>query len=178
LVLERATGKRYAHFLSETVWQAIGAGDAFAWLDRPHGLARTFCCLLARPRDWLRVGLLIKDGGQADGRQVLSPEWIAAMTAPSPANASYGMHIWRGSPHVAHRSYGSGAAPPLPIGAPFAAPDMLIFDGAVGQRIYVSRAQDLVIVRIGDSIPDWEDSRLPNSIVAGLESSLPAAHVP
>lgn len=171
LVLQRATGERYANWLSRTVWRPMGAGDAFAWLDRPHGMARTFCCLLARPRDWVRVGRLIKDGGVAGGRQVLSKAWLAAMTAPSPTNPNYGLQIWRGSPYAPTRSYGSGAAPPLAIGEPFAADDMLIFDGAVGQRVYVSASRDLVIVRIGDFAADWVDSRLPNAVLRVLDET-------
>jgi CubicO group peptidase (beta-lactamase class C family) len=173
LVLQRATGVRYARWLSRTVWAPIGADDAYAWLDRPGGMARTFCCLLARPRDWVRVGLLIKDHGMAGGRQVLSRGWMDAMAAPSPGNPGYGFEIWRGSPYAPQRSYGSGDAPPLPIGAPFAAGDMLIFDGAVGQRVYVSSDRDLVIVRIGEFVPDWTDSRLPNAILQVLDSKTP-----
>jgi CubicO group peptidase (beta-lactamase class C family) len=171
LVLQRATRQRYAHWLARTVWQPIGAGDALAWLDRPHGMARTFCCLLATPRDWVRVGLLIKDGGMHAGRQVISPQWLAQMTAPSPANPNYGFQIWRGSPSARTRSYGSGAAAPLPIGEPFLADDMLIFDGAVGQRVYVSASRDLVIVRIGDFAADWVDSRLPNAVMRALDGT-------
>ncbi|MEE4453089.1 serine hydrolase [Novosphingobium resinovorum] len=170
LVLQRATGMRYARWLSRTVWQPLGAGDAFAWLDRPHGMARTFCCLLATPRDWVRVGRLIADHGAVGGAQVISRAWMDTMTAPSPTNSNYGLQIWRGSPHAATRSYGSGAAPPLPMGAPFRADDMLIFDGAVGQRVYVSPSRDLVIVRIGDFAADWVDSRLPNAILDVLDA--------
>jgi CubicO group peptidase (beta-lactamase class C family) len=168
LALQRATHRRYADWLSRTVWQPIGAGDAFTWLDRPGGMARTFCCLLATPRDWVRVGRLIKDGGRAGGRQVISAGWMAQMLSPSPTNPDYGFQIWRGSPYRPTRSYGSGEAPPLPIGEPFLADDMLIFDGAVGQRVYVSAREDLVVVRIGDFAPDWVDSRLPNAIIRAL----------
>ena len=33
-VLEAATGRRYAEYLSEKLWKPIGAGDAALWLDR------------------------------------------------------------------------------------------------------------------------------------------------
>lgn len=168
LALERATGMRYADWLSRTVWRPIGAADAGVWLDRPGGLARTFCCLLTTARNWVRVGRLINDRGLAGRRRVLPASWIDAMTAPSPTNPNYGFQIWRASPYVPERGYGSGGVPPVPAREPFLAPDMLFFDGAVGQRVYISRAQDLVIVRIGASMPDWDDSVLPNLIVRGL----------
>jgi len=168
LVLQRATGKRYARWLSTTVWKPMGGSDASIWLDRPGGLARTFCCLLTTARDWVRVGLLIGNRGYANGRQVLPASWIDQMTAPSPTNPNYGFQIWRASPYAPQRGYGTGGATPVPSRAPILADDMLIFDGAIGQRIYISPSRDLVIVRIGNSIPDWDDSILPNLIIAGL----------
>ena len=169
LVLERATRTRYADWLSATIWQPIRAGEAFVWLDRPGGLARTFCCLLATPQDWVRIGRLVKDGGQWNGKPVLSAGWMVAMTAPSPGNDAYGFQLWRGTAAAA-RSYGSGAAPPLPVGAPYAVDDLLVFDGAGGQRVYISRKADLVIVRIGEDVPDWQDSRLPNAVIKVLRA--------
>ncbi len=169
LILQRATGKRYAQWLSRTIWQPIGASDAMVWLDRPSGLARTFCCILATGQDWVRVGLLIKDRGRVGRRQVLPASWIDAMTAPSPTNPNYGFQIWRTSPYARLRGYGSGSAPPVPSREPILADDMVMFDGAIGERVYISAARDLVIVRIGNLVPDWNDSVLPNLILRGLQ---------
>jgi CubicO group peptidase (beta-lactamase class C family) len=169
MALEAATGRRLADWLSETVWAPIGAGDAAVWLDRPGGAARGYCCLVATARDWLRVGLLIKDGGRAGERQVVSSTWIDAMTAPSPANPNFGMNIWRASPHAPLRSYGPAVSFKVPAAEPFLADDMVFFDGNGGQRVYVSRAKDLVIVRIGAARMDWDDAVLPNLVVKALE---------
>ena len=58
LVLERATGERYADFVSRAIWQPLGAHDAFVSLDRPNGHARASASFLAQPEDWLRLGRL------------------------------------------------------------------------------------------------------------------------
>ena len=168
LILERATGRRFADWLSQTVWRPIGAEDAAVWLDRPGGLARTACCLVATGRDWLRLGLLIKDGGRVAGRRVIGEDWIAAMTAPSPRNATFGYQIWRASPYAPLRGYGGGS-PPVAASEPFLAEDMVYFDGAIGQRVYIARSLNLVIVRIGRAAPRWDDAALPNIIVRGLK---------
>lgn len=168
IALEAATGRRLADWLSETVWAPMGAGDAALWLDRPDGAARGYCCLVATARDWLRVGLLIKDGGRVGDRQVVSGAWIDAMTAPSPTNPNFGMNIWRASPHAPLRSYGPAVSFRVPAKEPFLADDMVYFDGNGGQRVYVSRAKDLVIVRIGAARMDWDDSVLPNLVVKAL----------
>jgi CubicO group peptidase (beta-lactamase class C family) len=167
LILQRATGRRYADWLSHAVWRPIGASDAAVWLDRPEGLARTACCLVATGRDWLRLGLLIKDHGKVGGRQVIDGGWIDAMTAPSPINANFGYQIWRASPYAPMRGYGGGGSA-VPASEPFVADDMVYFDGAIGQRVYISPRRDLVIVRIGRAAPSWDDAALPNIIVRGL----------
>lgn len=164
LMLERATGRRYADWLSETIWRPIGAADGAVWLDRPGGAARGYGGMVATPESWLRVGLLIKDRGRVGARQVVPAWWIDAMTAPSPRDPNFGLHLWRATPFAAVRGYGSGKAPPVKTAVPFVAADMVFFDGGGGQRVYVSRARDLVIVRIGATLWDWDDSKLPNLV--------------
>jgi len=168
LIIERATGKRYAQVLSETIWGPIGARDAGVWLDRPGGMPRTFCCLLATARDWARVGELIRNDGKVGRRQVLPAAWLAAMTAPSPGYANFGFQMWRASPYEPSRTYGPKIALKVPAKEPFLAPDMVYFDGAGGQRVYVSKATGLTIIRIGTGLGPWEDAGLPNAIVRGL----------
>jgi CubicO group peptidase (beta-lactamase class C family) len=170
LILQRATGERFAAWLSRSVWQPIGARAASVWLDRPGGLARSFCCLMATGRDWLRVGLLVKNRGRVDGQRVVDPNWIDAMTAPSLRNPNFGYDIWRADPYTPLRGYGSGGAAPVPSAQPFLAPDIVYFDGSGGQRVYISAAKDLVIVRIGTAAKSWDDSALPNIVVGGLPS--------
>nr|MDJ0903762.1 serine hydrolase [Xenococcus sp. MO_188.B8] len=60
-VLERATGKRYADYLSTHLWKPLRANNASIWLDRPQGNPKVFCCLFATPRDWAKIGQLFLD---------------------------------------------------------------------------------------------------------------------
>ncbi|MFG6441527.1 serine hydrolase domain-containing protein [Roseateles sp. LKC17W] len=165
LIVERATGQRYAHYLSQRLWQPLGAAEAFVVLDHPGGLARTASGLFARPEDWLRVGLLFVHGGRVGDRQLMDPAWLQAMGAPSTANPNYGYQLWRGSPHAPQRRYNSVTPGAVPASAPFLADDMLFFDGAGAQRVYVSAREQLVIVRQGAAAFDWDDSRVPNLVV-------------
>ena len=168
LILQRATGKRYAELLSSRIWQPIGASDATVWLDRPQGTAHTFCCLQATARDWARVGQLILDKGRVGGRQVVPAPWVAEMAKPSVLNPNYGLQLWRGNPHVHERRY-SKASPLVGRAAkPYLRDDVLFLDGAIGQRVYVIPSEQLVIVRIGKSAMGWDDSELPNRVLAGI----------
>jgi CubicO group peptidase (beta-lactamase class C family) len=168
LVLERVTGQRFGTLLSRRIWQPIGADDAMLWLDRDGGTPRLWCCLQATARDYGRIGQLILDKGRTGGRQVVPATWIKAMATPSATNPNYGLQLWIGSPFVAERKY--NALSPLVARAskPYARDDVLLMDGAVGQRVYVVPSERLVIVRIGESAMGWDDSELPNRVLAGI----------
>ncbi|HWJ70082.1 MAG TPA: serine hydrolase [Sphingobium sp.] len=89
-------------------------------------------------RDYARLGEFIRRRGNLDGRQILSDKWFDLMTAPSPANPAYGMHIWlnRASEQTA---LFPGEAPPTLMAA----------GGQRGQYMLISPEQGLVIVRLG-----------------------------
>ena len=52
---------------------------------------------------------------------------------------------------------------------PFLAGDVVYFDGLGGQRVYVIPSREMVIVRTGVLSQEWQDSVLPNILVAGLQ---------
>lgn len=168
MALERATGMRYADWLSRTIWRPIGAGDATVWLDRPGGAPHFFCCLQATARDWLRVGELIRNAGKAGGRQVVPAGWIREMATPSPANPNYGLQLWLGSPHAPARRYSKVSPVAIPAREPFDASDVVFLDGAGGQRVYVVPSAGLTVVRIGKPAPAWDDSAMVNMLLRGL----------
>lgn len=171
IVLQRAIApERYADFLSRTLWQKIGAGDAYVWPDEVGGSVRTFAAILATPRDWLRVGTLIKDKGRVGDVEVLPESWIEAMETPNPRYPNYGLQTWLGRAYEPVRFYNARKAGlAVKQSEPFAVDDLVYFDGFAGQRVYISRSADLVIVRIGEERPrDWDESALPNAIIRAL----------
>ena len=169
MVIEAATQKPYADYLSERLWRSIGADDAYVWNYGATGFPRTYTTLMATALDWLRIGLLIKDRGYMAGNQLISAALVDAMTAPSPANINYGWQIWLGNQYVAERFYNDAkTGPSFAAKQPFAVDDMIYLDGIGGQRVYISRNKDLVIVRTGELRMDWDDSHLPNLVLAAL----------
>jgi len=161
LVLESATGKAYKDYLSERLWKPIGADDASVWYYEENGFPRTFSSLLARSRDWLKVGLLIKDGGTYQGQQIIAAELMEAMTSPSANNPNYGWQIWLANVYQNKRYYndlklGIG----VPVSEPFNADDMVYFDGFGGQRVYISK-----------SIAEYGDREFEKSIKRRIKRS-------
>jgi len=169
MALEAAIGERYSGWLSRRLWAPLGASDAAVWMDREGGNPHYFCCLLATPRDWLKVGELMRNKGMVGTTRLLPEGWVDTVTAPSPGNPNFGMNIWRGSPHDPNRGYGLGVALKVPAKDPFARDDVYYVDGAGGQRVYVVPSEELTIIRIGKPSPTWDDSALVNLVLAGIK---------
>jgi CubicO group peptidase (beta-lactamase class C family) len=168
LLVERATGQRYADYLASRLWQPLGAAEAALWMDREGGVPRGFCCLFASARDWLRVGLLLAADGKVGERQLIASEWVQAMKTPSSTNPNFGMHLWLGSPPTKERKYNDYSVKAF-HSEKFLADDIYYIDGFGGQRVYVVPSRDLIVVRTGVSQLDWDDAPLINTIIRAAD---------
>lgn len=169
MVLQQATGMRYAQYLSSRLWRPLGNHDAAVWLDKKGGLARGATSLFAVPRDWLRIGEMILHHGRVGDRQVVPETWLREMITPSSTNPLYGYLTWIGSRYAEQRTLQAFKGFAAMEQEPFSAQDIIYFDGLGGQRVYVIPSQDLVIVRTGVLARKWEDTELPNLLVAGIK---------
>ncbi|MBK0419496.1 serine hydrolase [Leucobacter sp. CSA1] len=86
-VAENATGQRYAEVLSDRLWSQLGcAHDARIGVDR-GGFAFANGGVECTARDLARVGRLMLDGGEIEGRRVVSEAWVAqTMAGGDPAH--------------------------------------------------------------------------------------------
>ncbi len=123
----------------------IGASDSWEW----HGYSTSWVeidgqrmqsvpggChwgggIFISARDHARLGLLIANGGNWGGRQLIPAEWITAMMTPSPTLPNYGYLWWL--------NRGPQARPHVPETAVFAL-------GAGVNVIWIDPAQELVAV--------------------------------
>jgi len=79
-VLVKAVGMPLADYVSQKLWQPMGAEADAAWVLDAAGMEAAYCCLSARLRDWARLGLLLMDGGQREGRAVIPADWVESAT--------------------------------------------------------------------------------------------------
>ena len=165
LVIERATGKPVQTLLSERVWKPIGASDAAFQFDRPGGHARVMCCMRATPRDWARVGQLLVQDGRWEGQQILPAGWVKTMATPSARNPNFGLGLWLGSPYVAKRAYFEGQPGVIPQSEPFLADDVRIMEGGGFRTMFIVPSKQLVILRHGQQVPDWDNAALVNAVL-------------
>jgi CubicO group peptidase (beta-lactamase class C family) len=170
ILLERATGQRYADYLSTALWQHLGTADATVVLDsEEQGMARTFCCLQANARAWLHLGVLHLQQGRFNNRQLVPADWIAAIQTPGTLNPNYGYLTWLGTEWQEYRHYNRKTSTSVYHSAAFMAPDVMYFDGMGGQRVYIIPSADMVIVRTGNITMDWDDAQLPNLLLQGIQ---------
>ncbi len=168
IILQRASGKRYARYLSERIWSRLGAGEAAVWLDREGGMARTFCCLQTTARGWLAVGRSILDLGRVGDEQVVPAAWVLEMLKASGTNPNFGLQIWLGDAGAGERSEKNATRVRALQSEPFAARDVVFLSGAGGQRVYIVPSRELIIVRTGTRRSDWDEAKLPNAILRGV----------
>lgn len=99
-IVSRATGMSLSRYLSERVWRPAGMQSyAFYVLDGPPGVGKEFTAgaFNAVLRDFGRAGLMMLNGGEANGRRVLETSWVRDSTAPGPGAARPGLgyaYLW------------------------------------------------------------------------------------
>lgn len=125
--------------LEDQLWSPLGARAAYWNIDDTDGSGTpiAFCCINARLRDFAKLGQLYLQGGHWRGRRLLPTGWVREATTPRapflepgalPKNDGqngYGYQWW--IPPGVHRTY--------------------MASGLMGQYIYVSEPDDVVIVR-------------------------------
>jgi CubicO group peptidase (beta-lactamase class C family) len=84
LVLRNAVGRPVADYLSEKIWQPMGAEADATWLVDRTGQEATYCCINAVLRDYARLGVLLAHDGNWRGRQIIPAAWIAEATRARP----------------------------------------------------------------------------------------------
>ena len=76
VVLERASGQRFADLMREKLWAPLGARSVAAITVDMVGQARTAGGISMTPRDLARIGEMMRQGGVAGGRRVVPEEWV------------------------------------------------------------------------------------------------------
>jgi CubicO group peptidase (beta-lactamase class C family) len=82
LVVRNAVGRPLADYLSEKIWQPMGAEADATWIIDAGGHELGYIGINARLRDWARLGMLLMNEGAVDGKQVVPAAWVKAMTTP------------------------------------------------------------------------------------------------
>lgn len=135
VVIEHATGKHYADYLSEKVWQPLQMESvAFVNIDsRKHDVPHAFGGITLTITDLAKIGRLYLNKGMWGGQRIVSEDWIIKSTKYDLSN--YGYHFnWY---NLSYDGYYKAKYPGY-----YAL-------GLYGQVLYVNPYKNLIIVRIG-----------------------------
>ena len=77
VILERASGRRMPDLLREKVFAPLGARGAVSITVDREGTCRSSAGISLTPRDLARVGEMMRQGGVAEGRRLVSEAWVA-----------------------------------------------------------------------------------------------------
>ena len=152
MVLERATGKKLADYLSESLWKPLGANQDALWqLDSEEGgLVKAYCCIASNARDFARLGKLYKDYGEWNGQQILDSAFIAKSITPRFEGEPYGYGFWL-------KDYKDKK--------------VFMMRGHLGQYVIVIPEDDLIVVRLGHSRGKTNATGYPDEMDAYLEEA-------
>jgi CubicO group peptidase (beta-lactamase class C family) len=130
ILVQRATHRSLAAYLSQTIWKPYGMASDATWIkDECDGSDTGGSGLSATLGDYARLGQFMLDGGRIDGKPVVASAWLkGAVQRQASVDASergYGYLWWTDTD-------GSYAA-----------------IGIFGQMVYVDPARQLVIAQVG-----------------------------
>ncbi|WP_167598357.1 serine hydrolase domain-containing protein [Leeuwenhoekiella sp. ZYFB001] len=152
MVLERATGKKLANYLSESLWKPLGANQDALWqLDSEEGgLVKAYCCVASNARDFARLGKLYKDYGEWNAKQILDSAFVAKSITPRFEGEPYGYGFWLKD---------------------YKGKKVFMMRGHLGQYVMVIPEDDLIVVRLGHSRGKTNATGYPDEMDAYLEEA-------
>lgn len=140
-VLEVAYDQSLAQLLSELIWKPAGAADADWRIHSKNDGVSAYCCLYARPTDWLHVGRYLLNNGTPEAPFLPNDLWRdfirPDLTASVRQEGIYGWHLR----HDVLDRDGEKLAEPF-----------VYFMGHGGQMLYLLPDSDMVVVRFGERL--------------------------
>ena len=78
MIIEKASGQKLNDYLEAKIWRPLGMEREATWSidSRKHRIIKSFCCINAIARDYLKFGKLYLDNGVWNDLQVIPEEWV------------------------------------------------------------------------------------------------------
>lgn len=160
-LLSARVGMSLPDYARARLFAPLGISD-WEWLSDARGRPLAFSGLRMRPRDLARIGQLILQHGQWEGRQLVPAAWIDTMLTPrtdARHGRQYGYQWWLGK-----------------VKTPGGERDWVAGFGNGGQRLYIVPSLDLVVVLTAGMYNDEAGAIAVNKLmgrIAGAAESLP-----
>lgn len=94
-IVQSALGRDLQEYAQERLFSPLGIEKAsYFWLRDRSGNTYGYAWLFIAPKYLAHLGLMMQNGGQYVGQQVVPFEWVQAVATPSPENPCYGYLFW------------------------------------------------------------------------------------
>lgn len=165
MVIRSASGKSLSEFSEEALWRPMGAEGNATWLTDSH--RNEFNCIgfAARLRDWARLGQLVAQRGEMNGRQIVSRAWMDSYSRWEPTEAQVRYGAWGTKQPGALGGYKGFMWHAKADGS------QIVFNGAEAQRVFIDLPSETVLVQTAvDGAGEWQ-RELYALFMAAVESA-------
>jgi CubicO group peptidase (beta-lactamase class C family) len=160
IILQKATCSTLSEYMSEKIWQPVGARDEAIWsLDHEDGMEKAYCCFNSNARDFARLGKLYLDSGRVDGKQIISQEYVLNSIKPAELldeegkkNDKYGYSWWLIPNYKGHHIFYAR--------------------GILGQYIVCIPDKKMILVRLGKKREKRKGSDHPADLFYYIDAAL------
>ncbi|WP_299680266.1 serine hydrolase [uncultured Dokdonia sp.] len=130
IAVERVTEMQLGKYLEAKLWIPLEMENPATWSydDEKNKNTKAFCCLNTTAIDLAKIARLMIHKGEYKGKQIVPKAWVEKLVTPNNANDCY-QYQW----------YSKDCG------------DDFYALGILGQQVYVSPNEDLIIVRLGKS---------------------------
>ncbi len=161
MILEQASGKKLSDYMSQRLWQALGAKNSAWWsLDHEGGTEKAYCCFNSNARDFSRFGSLYLHNGNWKGKQLVPEDFVKQATQAASLldengtpNTYYGYQWWVLDYKGHHIPY---------------------CRGILGQYVIAIPDKNMVIVRLGHNRDDKKLNNHPKDLYLYIDRALEA----
>ena len=158
-ILAKATGKTLSEYASEKLWRHLGVKKPAYWsLDDENGNEKAFCCFYTNVRDLAKIGKMVLQKGQFNGRQLVDSNYLKLSLAPNnlpdgdgKKTDYYGYQWWMINRNGVDVKYARGLG---------------------GQYLFIIPSKDMLIVRMGRKRSSTRINGTPIDILVYLDEVL------
>lgn len=143
IAIERVTNKELGKYLEEKIWKPLQMENPATWSvdDNKRRNTKAFCCLNTTVIDLAKIARLYLNKGQFNGQQIVSKQWIEKSVIGNTNNDCY-QYQWYSNE----------------CGEDFYAL------GILGQIVFVSPKEKIIIVRLGKSSSNFYLGTVVNAL--------------
>jgi CubicO group peptidase (beta-lactamase class C family) len=155
--VQRAVGTDLQDYAQRHLFDPLGVPrSSYFWLRDRSGQTYGYAHLFIPPEQYAKLGLLMQNGGEWHGRQVVPADYVRQVGEPTRTNGCYGLLFWTNRAQPCTSANLPSAQTVQHRMIPSAPPDLYAMVGALQQNNFVIPSLDMTVTwtgAFGDTTP-------------------------